>query len=58
MQFPIDLSEYKPLQFTLNENSLSPDALATLEKNIALVRDSIVFFTALANVKGLGGSSS
>ena len=55
MQFPIDLSEYKPLQFTLNENSLSPDALATLEKNIALVRDSIVFFTALANVKGLGG---
>ena len=55
MQFPIDLSEYKPLQFTLNENSLSPDALATLKKNIALVRDSIVFFTALANVKGLGG---
>ena len=36
MQFPIDLSEYKPLQFTLNENSLSPDALATLEKTLPL----------------------
>jgi len=55
MKFPIDLSAYKPLRFTLDQAGLDAEQRATLVANIALVRDSIVFFTALANTKGLGG---
>ncbi len=55
MTFPIDLSEYTPLKFTLIQEGMSAEQRATLEKNISIVRDSIVFFTALANTKGLGG---
>ena len=55
MTFPIDLSEYTPLKFTLAQEGMSAEQKATLEKNISIVRDSIVFFTALANTKGLGG---
>lgn len=55
MTFPIDLSEYTPLKFTLTQEGMSAEQRATLEKNISIVRDSIVFFTALANTKGLGG---
>lgn len=55
MTFPIDLSSYKPLQFDIAQTELSDDQKKTLENNIGLVRDSLIFFTALANVKGLGG---
>jgi hypothetical protein len=55
MDFPIDLNGYTPLKLDLNQTELSTEQRATLEKNIQIVRDSIVFFTALANVKGLGG---
>ena len=55
MTFPIDLSEYTPLKFTLTQEGMSAEQRAILEKNISIVRDSIVFFTALANTKGLGG---
>ena len=55
MKFPIDLSAYKPLSFKLGEEVLSPEKLAQLSENIRLVRDAIVYFTALANTKGLGG---
>lgn len=55
MTFPIDLSKYTPLKFTLTQEGMSAEQRATLEKNISIVRDSIVFFTALANTKGLGG---
>lgn len=55
MEFPIDLSGYTPLKLDLKQTELSADQRATLVKNIEIVRDSIVFFTALANVKGLGG---
>ncbi len=55
MTFPIDLSAYVPLKFTLTQDGLSTEQKETLLNNIALVRDSIVFFTALANTKGLGG---
>ncbi len=55
MTFPIDLSKYKPLQFSTSQSGLSADQKKTLQNNIALVRDSLIFFTALANVKGLGG---
>ena len=55
MQFPIDLSGYTPLKFELSQTEISDEQLAVLEENIRIVRDSLVFFTALANVKGLGG---
>lgn len=55
MNFPIDLSKYTPLTFNLQQERLTDQQRQTLADNIQLVRDSIVFFTALANVKGLGG---
>ena len=55
MEFPIDLTQYKPLEISLAQTELTGEQRTTLQKNIEIVRDSIVFFTALANVKGLGG---
>lgn len=55
MDFPIDLGVYAHLKFDLNQEKLTDEQLQNLKNNIALVRDSLVFFTALANVKGLGG---
>ena len=55
MDFPIDLSGYTPLKFDLNQKGLSDEQRQILTQNIEIVRDSLVFFTALANVKGLGG---
>jgi len=55
MNFPIDFSLFKPLKFSLSESKLTDEKKARLLNNIALVRDTIVFFTAYANAKGLGG---
>lgn len=55
MEFPIDLTQYTPLQLNLAQTELTGEQRTTLQKNIEIVRNSIVFFTALANVKGLGG---
>jgi len=55
MEFPIDLTKYTPLKLDLAQTELTGEQRTTLKKNIEIVRDSIVFFTALANVKGLGG---
>jgi transketolase C-terminal domain/subunit/transketolase N-terminal domain/subunit len=55
MEFPIDLTKYTPLKLDLAQTELTGEQRTTLTKNIEIVRDSIVFFTALANVKGLGG---
>jgi transketolase len=55
MTFPLNLSTFRPLRFTLNQETLSAEQRSTLLANIQLVRESIVFFTALANTKGLGG---
>ena len=55
MDFPINLDEYKPLTLNLSSQELSTGQKENLTKNIQLVRDSIVFFTAYANTKGLGG---
>ncbi len=54
-EFPINLKEYKPIKLDLNQDKLTSSQKQQLQKNIQIVRDSIVFFTALANVKGLGG---
>lgn len=55
MDFPIDLSQYRPLSFSLSQSEMTPAQSDQLERNIRLVRDSIIFFTAYANTKGLGG---
>ena len=55
MDFPINLDEYKPLTFHLSSQEFSAEQKKNLTGNIQLVRDSIVFFTAYANTKGLGG---
>jgi transketolase len=53
--FPIDLSALKPLSLDLRQTSLTADQKATLEHNVQLCRDAIVFFTALAGARGLSG---
>jgi len=55
MNFPIDFSAFKPLKFSFSQSKLGDENEVQLRQNIALVRDSIVFFTAYANAKGLGG---
>lgn len=55
MDFPIDLKHYRALKFDLNQEELTSVQEKQLQENIQLVRDSIIFFTALANTKGLGG---
>ena len=55
MQFPLDLKGYQPVEFNLSQNDISQEQLDQLTSNIQLIRDSIVFFTAYANTKGLGG---
>lgn len=55
MEFPINLDDYKPLTFHLSSQAFSAEQKKNLTVNIQLVRDSIVFFTAYANTKGLGG---
>jgi transketolase len=55
MNFPIDLKAYTSISFDLQQKELSDEQCRLLTANIQLVRDSLVFFTALANVKGLGG---
>lgn len=55
MKFPIDLRQYKQLSFALNQESLTAEQKEQLIFNINLVRDAIVFMTALSNKKGNGG---
>lgn len=55
MPFPIDLAQFRPLSFTLEDAALDAARLEDLRHNVALARDSLIFFTALANTKGLGG---
>lgn len=55
MHFPIDFSVFTPQTFEPTQSQLSAKQHRTLTANIQLARDSIVFFTAFANTKGLGG---
>ena len=54
--FPIDIAEFTPLPLDPGQPLRAEDR-KTLETNIALCRDIIVFFTSLAEVKGVGGHS-
>ncbi|QQE13931.1 transketolase [Planctomycetota bacterium] len=53
--FPIDLSGFVPMELDPGQPKLTPEQKTQLEKNIALCRDAIVFFTATGAAKGLGG---
>jgi len=55
MTFPIDLSAFRPLSLDPARPRLSADEREQLQSNIDLCRDAIVFFTATAAAKGLGG---
>jgi transketolase C-terminal domain/subunit/transketolase N-terminal domain/subunit len=55
MNYPIPLDEFLPTPFNLSRDELTKDQEKRLTSNIQLIRDSIVFFTAHANTKGLGG---
>ncbi len=54
-KFPIDLKDYKPLTFDISKPTLSSEQKKQLIKNIQLVRDTVVFFTAYAKAKDIGG---
>jgi transketolase C-terminal domain/subunit len=56
MRFPFDLGSYRPLAIDpLRDSVLHADQRSLLEANVALCRDIIIFFTAVAEAKGLGG---
>ena len=55
MAFEIDLSKFKPLKLDPANPLLSAEQKQTLTDNIQLCRDAIVFFTCIADTKGLGG---
>jgi transketolase len=55
MRFPIDLAAYEPLALDPSQATLTPEVRAKLAKNIQLCRDALIFFTAVADAKGLGG---
>jgi len=55
MSFPLDVSRYKPLTLDTARPELAADVREQLARNVDIVRDTIVFFTAVAGARGLGG---
>ncbi len=55
MDFPLDVSQYKPLSLDPGQEKLTPDQRAQWETNIGVMRDTLIFMTAVANAKGLSG---
>ncbi|MCP4788246.1 MAG: transketolase [Fuerstiella sp.] len=54
-EFPIPLNKYKVVALDPGQSKLTDQQREQLAANIQLCRDAIVFFTAIADVKGLGG---
>lgn len=55
MRFPIDTSPYKPLAIDPFQGTITPEQRAQLLTNIQVMRDTILFFTAVSGAKGLSG---
>lgn len=55
MSFPIDLAAFRPLALDPARSELTADEERQLAANVQICRDVIVFFTACAAGKGLGG---
>lgn len=53
--FPIPLHEYKVVSLDPKQSTLMDEQKDQIQKNIQLCRDAIIFFTAIAEAKGLGG---
>ena len=54
-EFPIPLNEYKIVALDPAQPKLTDAQKTQLAANIQLCRDAIIFFTAIADAKGLGG---
>ena len=54
-RFPIPLNDYISLPLDPSAPKLTDDQQKTLQANIELCRDAIIFFTSVAEAKGLGG---
>jgi len=54
-EFPIPLSQYSALPLDPKNSKLTAEQRKTLKRNIEIFRDAIIFFTAIADAKGLGG---
>ncbi len=55
MTFPMQTSQYKPVSIDPLREELSETQRRQLLTNIQIMRDTIVFFTAVAGARGLGG---
>jgi transketolase len=55
VNFPIDLSEYRAPALDPARDSLTDAERGALRRNIEICRDTIIFFTAVAAGRGLGG---
>ena len=55
--FPVDLDSYQKITLDPNNPTLTGEQRHALTTNIQLCRDAIIFFTAIADAKGLGGHS-
>lgn len=55
MSFPIDVSRYKTVAIDPRTTKLTEEQREQLQTNIEVVRDTIVFFTAIAGIKGYAG---
>ncbi|MFK7819884.1 MAG: transketolase C-terminal domain-containing protein [Planctomycetaceae bacterium] len=55
--FPIDLASFQRISLDPANPTLTDDQRSALQSNIDLCRDAIIFFTAIADAKGLGGHS-
>src|ERR1700751_5286955 len=53
-KFPVDVSAYRPLTLD-SKKPLDEKTLAQWQSNIPLVRDTIIFFTASAGLRGVDG---
>ena len=53
-KFPLDVSAYRPLTLD-SKKPLDEKTLAQWQSNIHLVRDTIIFFTASAGLRGVDG---
>ncbi len=54
-EFPIPLNQYQVVTLDPAQPKLTDDQRQQLAANIQLCRDAIIFFTAIADAKGLGG---
>jgi transketolase len=55
MSFPLNLSAYKAVAINPFTDEITAEQRAQLLTNIQIMRDTIIFFTAVAGAKGLGG---